>query len=137
MANVGSPARGCYPDRSAAIGAIKDLYVKFVSGASGAVPTALAILGEIQTVTRTGTGAYTVQFSQSYYQAIEFAGSVTQAAGYANTGACTVYQVYDTAEATAGTVKFLVTNAAGTAVDPAVNDVVKVHLTVQVDSITS
>lgn len=133
---VGSPSRGNYPDRTAAIGAIKDLYVKFVSGANGAVPAALSILGEIISVTRTGTGAYTVQFSQSYYQAIEFAGTVTQAS-FSTSGACFIQQVADANEAANGTVKFQCYTQAGAAVDPTTGDIVKVHFTVQIDSITS
>ena len=134
MANVGSPARGYYMDRSAEIGAVKDLFVKFTSGASGAVPAALGILGGITSVTRTGTGAYTVQFNQSYYQVVQFCGNVAQAT-YSSSGACDVRQISDANEAANGTVKFLTVTAAGAAVDMSSGDVLHMTLTVQVDSI--
>ncbi len=136
MANVGSPARGNYMDRSADIGAIKDLFVKFVSGASGAVPTTWGTLGGIQTITKTGTGAYTVQFNQSYYQCVQFVGSVQQAS-YSASGACTVAINADASEAANGTVKFTTLTAAGAAVDMSAGDILRVTHTVQVDSITS
>ena len=62
MANVGSPARGYYPDRTSNIGAVKDLFIKFTIGASAATITQQT-LGEIASIANTGTGAYTIQLT--------------------------------------------------------------------------
>jgi hypothetical protein len=135
MANVGSPARGYYPDRTATIGAVKDVFIKFLIGASESTITQKTS-GEILSITNTGTGAYTILLTQSYYQHVEFSGSTVQAS-YANTGVCNVEHIADANEAANGSLKVLLTNAAGTATAASNGDVVVIKYAVQVDSITS
>jgi hypothetical protein len=135
MANVGSPARGYYPDRTSNIGAVKDLFVKFTVGATPSTITQQTT-GEILSITNTGTGAYTILFTQSYFQHVELSGSTVQAS-YANTGVCNVEHIADANQAKNGSLKILLTNAAGAATDAASGDVVVIKYAVQVDSITS
>lgn len=125
---VGSPSTGFYMDRSSNVGYTKDLFIKWTSGSSGAVAT-LQPYNEVVSVTRTGTGAFTIQFSQCYNGARNMYGDIAQAS-YSNTGACQVVHVADANEATNGTLKVLTVNAAGTATDPTTGDIV--HITFQV-----
>jgi hypothetical protein len=132
MANVGNPAGGYYPDRTANVGYVKDLFVKWTSGATGAVATLLPF-AEVASVTRTNTGAFTIQFTQAYNGTRNMYGDIAQAT-YSKTGACQVVHVSDANEATNGTLKILTVDAAGDATDPTTGDVV--HITFQVATAT-
>jgi hypothetical protein len=132
---VGSPARGYYPDYSANIGAVKNLFVRFQIGASASTITQQTS-GEIASISNTGTGAYTIQFTQAYHQCVDLSGSTIQAT-YSAAGICNVEHVADASEAANGTLKILLTNAAGAATAAANGDYIVIRYAVQVDSITS
>ena len=121
--SVGNPSPGFYPDRTSNVGFVKDLFVEFTSGSSGAVASSPGY-NEVVSITRTGTGAYTIQFSQAYNGARNFHGDPTQAS-YSASGACNVKHIADANEASNGTLKILVTNAAGAATDPTTGDVIR------------
>lgn len=124
MANVGSPASGFYPDRTANAGYVKDLFVKWISDTAGAIKSSTPFT-EVVSITHTGTGAYTIQFSQAFNGTRNFTGNIAQAAGYDATKACRIQRVYDTTAPANGTLKILTVNAAGTATEPAANDVIE------------
>lgn len=125
MANVGSPASGFYPAGTSNVGFEKRLHTKWISGSSGAIGT-LKTYAEIASVTHTGTGAYTIQYTQSYNQSQGIRGDVAQAS-YNASGACFVKHISDANEAANGTLKVLVVDAAGAAVEPTTGDVI--HIT--------
>lgn len=131
--SVGSPANGFYPDRTANIGRVKDLFVRWTSGSSGAVST-VKNFGEIVSVTQTGTGAYTIQFSQAYALSVNLTGCITQASYNASTGACRFHKVVDANEAANGTLKIVTTNEAGTATDPTTGDDIQLCYQVATDT---
>jgi hypothetical protein len=122
--SVGNPAPGFYPDRTANVGFVKDLFIEWTSGSSGAVASSPGY-NEVVSITRTGTGAYTIQFSQAYNGARCMSWSITQAS-YAKTGACDVRHVADANEASNGTLKVLTVDGDGDAVDPTTGDVIRV-----------
>ena len=130
MANAG----GQYTFYQSNVDGVQQLHLGWVSGATGAVPTSfpsgfINVPLEVKSVTRTGTGAFTILWTGPWYAAmVKFVGSVLQAT-YANTGACSVYVVEDhSTNTTTPEVKILVTNAAGTAVDPTTSDIVTLTL---------
>jgi len=123
MANVGSPSPGQYPQNGCNVGYVKRVYVRWTSGASGAVATLLAF-NEVASVTHTGTGAYTIQFTQAYNQSRNLIANVTQAS-YSSSGACKVRKVADASEAANGTLKIVTLTEAGAAVEPTTGDVIE------------
>jgi len=123
MANVGSPSPGQYPQNGCNVGYVKKLYVRWTSGATGAVATLLSF-NEVASVTHTGTGAYTIQFTQAYNQSRNLTGCIVQAS-YSKTGACFIQRVADANAAAQGTLKILTVDAAGDATESTTGDVIE------------
>lgn len=111
------------------------IYAKWTSGNTGAVPATLTFDRGIASVTRTGTGAFTIALSSAWDAQLHFRGGVIQAS-YSNTGACHVQQVEDkVADTTTPEIKILCTNAAGAATDPTNGDVVSFKLEVTPENV--
>ena len=126
MANRGGP----YTLYQSTTDGVNYVDLGWTSGATGAVPASYPggtgwnrTSDEIKSVTRTGTGAYTIALSGPWYAAMARFQAWTLQATYANTGACSVYIVEDhSTNTTTPELKILTTNAAGTAVDMATTD---------------
>jgi hypothetical protein len=119
--SVGNPSPGYYADRTANVGYVKDVFVKWTSGASGAVASSLGF-AEVVSITHGATGVFVIQFSQGWNDSRNFTGNVMQAS-YSATGACTVRKTAQ--DSTAGTLTVLVVTAAGAAVEPTTGDVIE------------
>ena len=110
------------------------LTLQWKSAASGAVPTSypggyIRSSDEFLIPVRTGTGAYTLtltaQWAARSFGIIPYLLQAT----YANTGACVMQLVEDKSnDPTTPEIKILITNAAGTAVDPMTNDIIGITL---------
>jgi len=129
MANAG----GLYSFLQRTVDGVNELYLGWTSGATGALPSSYPSgynnsTAEIKSVTRTGTGAFTISLGAPWWASmVAFHFHILQAS-YANTGACSVYVVEDhSTNTTTPEIKILITNAAGTATDPTTND--QVNLT--------
>lgn len=129
MANAG----GLYSFYQDSVDGVTRLRLGWTSGATGALPASFPsgfnnANSEIKSVTRTGTGAYTIALKDPWWASMcEFTYHILQAS-YANTGACSVYVVEDhSTNLTTPEIKILITNAAGTATDPTTSD--QVNLT--------
>lgn len=134
---------GYYVDASSTASGEVKAYLKWVSQAAGVLP-AVGFTGNIgsgwkqtggglvSAIARTGTGAYTITLADAWVDTLDLHGYVIQAAAFSAAGVCDVQIVADNS-ATAGTQTILVlcTNAAGAAVDPAVNDQVVIAMRFQ------
>lgn len=126
MANEGGP----YDRAQYSANGWNFLTIQWTSAASGAVPTSypggyIRATPEFLIPARTGTGAYTIPL-KSQWAARSF-GLIPYLlqASYANTGACAIQLIEDKSnDPTTPEIKILITNAAGTAVDPTTNDVI-------------
>jgi hypothetical protein len=127
---MGSP--GYYTDYSSAASGEVSVYLKWVSQAAGALPAAGLFTGsswkqtgggQVTNVVHGGTGVYTVTLKDAWSDSLALTGYCIQAAAFSAAGVCDVQVTADNS-ATAGTQTILVlcTNAAGAAVEPAVND---------------
>lgn len=122
-----------YPLEGHGIGGMFHATLQWTSGATGAVPTypssfKYANNTIFKSVTRTGTGAYTIALMGAMYdvmpEPIKFG---CLQASYANTGVCTAALVEDHSNnVTTPEVKILTTNAAGTATDASNGDIISV-----------
>lgn len=134
---------GPYPNEKAFYSGGQMVCLKWISQAAGVLPAVgfpgtiaggwlQAGGGAVASISRTGTGQYTITFSDAWVDLVKFVGWAKQAAAYANTGACDVFITADNS-AVAGTQTIIVqvTNGSGTAVDPAVNDVICLHFEFQ------
>jgi len=122
-----APAPGPYMDRSSTQKTTKDIYLKFTSGASGAVPSTLTLRSGVTSVTRTGTGAYTVVLDQYFDHSVGFTQSIQQAS-YAKTGACDCRKI--TSVGSTATFTLLTVDGDGDAVDMASGDIIELCFTV-------
>ncbi len=119
---------GLYPSGNSMVPNREMVQVKWVSGATGAVPS--TILGfkfhqGIKSVTRSTTGTFRITFQAACAAYIGMTIAEVNQASYANTGACSVYVLSNQSEVVANHyIDIITTNAAGTIVDPTTNDVV-------------
>jgi hypothetical protein len=107
--------------------------IGWVSGATGALPASFpggagwtrVAQGIFKSITRTGTGAYTLVLIDPWYAPMFGYEEAIVQASYANTGACFVQLIQDFSNNVATPqIKILITNAAGTAVDSTTNDTI-------------
>lgn len=126
---MGSPAY--YPDYSSTVSGEVSVYLKWVSQAAGALPAAgfggtgwkQNGGGRVSGVVHGGVGVFTVTLTEAWVDSLALTGYCIQAAAFSAAGVCDVQVTADNS-ATAGTqtIVVLCTNAAGAAVEPAVND---------------
>lgn len=128
---------GFFSDDSANESGQVELYLQWTSGAAGAITTINRQAGfglvspATASVVVTGTGLFTVQFAEPWsLPYLDFAYSIKQAA-YAAAGACVVQVLTDNLMATTGVMTIEITNAAGAAVAPTTNDIIRLHFTMQ------
>jgi hypothetical protein len=118
------------------------LTLLWTSAASGAVPTSYPsgytrATDDLKIPARTGTGAYTIPLGTPMAGKLFGIIPYLLQATYANTGACSMYLVEDkSSDVTTPEIKILITNAAGTAVDPTTSDVVGITLITQLVSVS-
>lgn len=122
-----------YPLEGNTIGGMVYAQLKWTSGATGAVPTfpsSFKYASNIvfKSVTRTGTGAYTIALQKPFYdvmpEPMKF--GCLQASDSAS-GVCTARLIEDHSNnVTTPELKILTTNAAGAATDAASGDVITV-----------
>jgi hypothetical protein len=127
---AGAPTAGAWgSDQTSTQGGEERYYVKWTSGSSGAVPSfPLSASQGVTSVTHGSTGVYTIVLQNAYYQSLAFIRDAQQAS-YSSSGACAIVKTSDTPAT--GTIAILVTNAAGSAVDPTTNDVIELCFVVQ------
>jgi hypothetical protein len=123
---AGNPSRGYFPDRTANIGGVKDVFVEWTGGTSPVVQN----YSEVVSVAYSGTGVFLVTLSQSYNGIRNVTTSVKQAS-FAAAGC---HYLVPTAESsTNGTVTLQACKGSdGTAVAPASGDVIRVTIQVGV-----
>ena len=136
---MGSPAY-YDPGTSSASGEVR-CYLKWVSQAAGALPAAgfpngtgwkQSGGGLVASVVHGGTGVYTVTLNDAWADSLDLHGYAIQAAAFSATGVCDVQVTADnSATAATKTIVILCTNAAGAAVEPAVNDQIVVCIKLQ------
>ncbi len=100
--------------------------LRWVSGASGAVPTTFVVSGPwFKSLTRTGTGAYTLALTAPWAGVLQSPPTFACIqASYANTGVTECEIIEDKAsDVTTPEIKFLTVNAAGTATDASSTDI--------------
>lgn len=134
---------GYYSDQQAYASGRNSVNLKWVSQAAGVLPAVgfpgtiaggwlQAGGGAVNAVAFTATGIYTVTLNDSWADLIGFDFFIKQAAAFSAAGACAVFVTADnTAVDGTRTLVLLVTNAAGAAVNPAVNDVISLEITLQ------
>jgi hypothetical protein len=129
---MGSPQY--YTDHTSATSGEVKFNLKWVSQAAGALPASgfpgtpttgwkQSGGGQVTNVVHGATGVFTVTLKDAWVDSLDIHGYCTQAAAFSAAGVCDV-QVTTDNSAVAGTqtVVILCTNAAGAAVEPAVND---------------
>lgn len=100
----------------------------FTSGASGAVPTTLTTSAGITSVTKSGTGIYTIVLDQATYGMPEFTQSVLQAS-YTKAGACDIRLTG--VSLSTKTITVLTVDGDGDAVDAASGDILRMGFAFQ------
>jgi hypothetical protein len=127
---MGSPQY--YADRTSTVSGEVMVYLKWISQAAGALPAAGLFTGanwkqtgggQVTNVVHGATGVYTVTLKDAWTDSLDLHGYCIQAAAFSAAGVCDVQVTADNS-GTAGTqtIVILCTNAAGAAVEPAVND---------------
>lgn len=120
-----------------------DVNLKWVSQAAGVLPAAgfpgsvaggwlQAGGGAVDTVVHGGVGVYTITLNDSWVDLVKWVLNCKQAAAFSAAGVCDVQVTADNSAVDATrTIVILCTNAAGAAVEPAVNDVISLEFTFQ------
>jgi len=108
-------------------------YVQWTSGSSGAVGTVSRSVGMAATpVTHGSTGVYTLSLAEPWAAGLLRFGYSIKQASYSSSGACHVVLTGDAStNLTTPTLTILVTTAAGAAVEPTTNDVIRVDFELQ------
>jgi len=118
-------------DRNSSQGGEEKVYVKWTSGASGAVPTTLTNSTNVTSVVHGATGVYVITFAFGGppYSLLEFGPENVMQASYTKAGACKVVQT--AVSLTNSTLTVLVVDGDGDAVEPASGDIITVNATFQ------
>ena len=99
---------------------VRELFASVSFGASGAPTIVAATSKGISSITRTGTGAYTIQLSDKYTRLLAMHATAVIASGAGSTAPSLVVKADSVSSTGQITVVF---NAAGTAADPASGEV--------------
>ncbi len=102
-------------------------HLSYVATGTSAAQTLVTGKTIVKSATTSGTGVLTVVLKERWNSFANFIGSVQQAS-YANTGACNIELTAQNATGTTMTLTFLLTNGAGTAVNAASGDTVRLSL---------
>lgn len=129
-----------FPEPTSGEPGVLDLYCEYTSGATGAIPATLTRSQGFQAVTRTGTGVVDFVLNQPWFRLLQWTVSVAPAS-YAFTtggsGVCTLVDAVATATSSTSC-KVTVTfrrGDTGAAADTAINDIVKLRLTLKTVSL--
>lgn len=117
-------------------GADVDMYLQWVSLVTGGVPTTYLRSSGFGTLTVppaavTGTGLYTIQFSEAWALKFLDFNATFQQATYAAAGACESNILTDNLMATTGAMTINITNQAGALVAPTTGDIISLHWKMQ------
>lgn len=118
-------------DRNSSQGGEETVYVKWTSGASGAVPTTLTNYNNVTSVVHGATGVYVITFAFGGppYSLLAFGPENIMQASYSKAGACKVVQT--AVSLTNSTVTILTVDGDGDAVEPASGDIISLAVTFQ------
>lgn len=134
---------GYYTDHSSYASGRATVNLKWVSQAAGALPAVgfpgtkaggwlQAGGGAVSTVVHGGAGIFTITLNDAWSDLLSWKLNCKQAAAFSAAGVCDVQITADNSAVTGTqTIVILCTNAAGAAVEPAVNDVLALEFDLQ------